>query len=350
LTAAVSQLNQDSAQVASINSQIRSNAGGRNDAGLQAQLYTTLQDMSTLAPVSVHIESDGTATVLLGGQAPLVMGTTQNNVVANLNYTPAQPVPAPVPAVTEPTTVQLTVAGQDVTSLVNQGTLGGALGFANTTMAAILGNGPQQGSLNQLAQSVADTVNGLLTSGVSSAGSAGPPIVPPVPGVALFSYGALATPPATGPLNPTTVAASLTVTNITGSQLAAITPAVAAVVGPPAVAAVAFSANGVAAQLAALANSTGANGFTLTQTYGAIATNVGQQTSTATANATADTNLLNQATTLRASLSGVSLNNQATQLLQFQESYQASAQMITTISTLAQDLLTASAAWVSSAG
>jgi flagellar hook-associated protein 1 FlgK len=50
--------------------------------------------------------------------------------------------------------------------------------------------------------------------------------------------------------------------------------------------------------------------------------------------------LLNQAQSLRAQVSGVSLNDQATQLLQFQESYQASAQLITTVNTITQALLT----------
>jgi flagellar hook-associated protein 1 FlgK len=339
LTASVGQLNTDSAQVATINGEIRSSPDGANDAGLQATLYTTLQDMSTLAPVSVHIESDGTATVLLGGQAPLVMGATQNDVKLNLNYTPPQPVPAPPTPVVEPTTAQLTVAGQDITSLVSQGSIGAELSFANTTMPSLLGNGPTQGSLNQLAQSVAQRVNTLLKSGQTSSGAAG---------VALFTYGAVT---ATGaPVSPTTVAASLGVANISGSQLAASTVAVPYSAGPPIVAAVPAVANGVATELAGLVNPTNPldmlNGFSYTQSYGNIASDIGQQASSASDNATTATDVLNQATTLRASVSGVSLNDQATQLLQFQQAYQASAQMITVVNTITQALLTASASWV----
>jgi flagellar hook-associated protein 1 FlgK len=230
----------------------------------------------------------------------------------------------------------LTVAGQDVTSLVNQGSVGAELTFTNTTLPALLGNGQQQGSLNQLAQSVADTVNNLLTSGDSSAAvpaSAGPPAVaasPAVPGVALFTYAA----------SGTSVASSLAVANITGAQLAAIAP------GPPEV------ANGIASQLAALVSPTSAVGtvgttnLSFTQFYGSVAADIGQQASTASADAATNTTVLNQATTLRAQVSGVSLNDQAAQLLQFQEAYQASAQMITAINTMTQDLLTASASWV----
>jgi flagellar hook-associated protein 1 len=322
LTASVSQLNQDSAQVATINGEIRSSANGGNDAGLQAQLYNTLQDMSTLAPVSVHMESDGTATVLLGGQAPLVMGTTQNDVTVSYPPTSAT---ATYPNAS-PTTAQLSVAGQPVTSLVNTGALGGELAFANTTMPSLLGNGQTQGSLNQLAQTVADRVNTLLQGGDSSAGP------PAVAGVPLFTYTAG---------SPTSVAASLGVANITGSQLAAIAPATGTT---------AAIANGVATELAGLVNPTNPldmlNGFSYTQSYGNIASDIGQQASTASDNATTATDMLNQATSLRANVSGVSLNDQATQLLQFQEAYQASAQMITVVNTLVQSLLTASASWV----
>lgn len=341
LTASVAQLNTDSAQVATINGQIRSDPGGANDAGLQAQLYTTLQDMSTLAPVSVHIESDGTATVLLGGQAPLVMGTTQNNVTIS-----NAPIPANAPFPNGASTTALTIAGfpqqnGDVTSLVNEGAIGAELTFANTTMPSLLGNSQTQGSLNQLAQTVADRVNTLLKGGQNAAG---------VAGVALFTYPSTTPPAVPGPTSPTTVAASLGVASITGSQLAASTVPIAASTVPPIVAAVPAVANGVATELAGLVNPTNPldmlNGFSYTQSYGNIASDIGQQASSASDNATTATDILNQATTLRASVSGVSLNDQATQLLQFQQAYQASAQMITVVNTITQALLTASASWV----
>ncbi len=311
LTSSVNQLNQDTAQIATINQEIRTSAG--SDAGLQSQLYNALQDISGLAPVTVNIESDGTATVLLGGQSPLVQGATQNKVT--LGYTQAA---NPVNAGASPSAQLLSSDGQDITSLVNQGSIGADLHFRNTTLPAILGDGQQQGSLNQLAQSVADRVNALLTGGQISSGP------PAVSGVPLFSYNANA---------PTGVAGSLSVApNMTGSQLAAISP------GPPSV------ANGVASELASMANPSNAsdmlNGFSYSQFYGNIATDVGQQTSTASSNDTINTSLLNQAESLRAQVSGVSLNAQASQLLQFQESYQASAQMITAINTMTQSLLT----------
>ncbi len=270
ITSSVAQLNQDTAQVATLNGEIRT--GNGNDAGLQAQLYTTLQDISSIAPVSVNFESDGTATVLLGGQSPLVQGTTQNKV--SLDYTQSA---NPVNAGASPSAQLLSADGQDITSLASQGSLGAALDFRNTTMPAILGDGQQQGSLNQLAQTVADRVNTLLTGGQVSAG---PPVVTGVP---LFTYNASV---------PTGIAGSLAVSStITSAQLAAISP------GPPSV------TNGVASELASFTDPTNnadmINGFSYSQFYGNIVTDVGQQASTASANDTDNTNLLNQAETLR---------------------------------------------------
>ena len=311
LSSSVSQLNQYTTQIASLNNAIRTSPG--NDAGLQAQLYNTIEQISSLAPVTVNMESDGTATVLLAGQVPLVQGVSQYNLKLNYVQSPTATNPGASPSVQI-----LTSGGQDVTSLVSQGSIGGALAFRNTTIPSILGDGQQQGSLNQLAQTVADRVNTLLTNGQVSAGP------PAVSGVPLFTYNAAV---------PTGVASSLAASStITGSQLAAIDP------GPPSV------ANGVATQIAGLVNPSSAadmlNGFSYTQFYGNMATAVGQQQSTASTNDSVNTSLLNQAQSLRSQVSGVSLNDQATKLLQFQETYQASAQMITTINTMMQSLLT----------
>jgi flagellar hook-associated protein 1 FlgK len=308
LSSSVSQLNQYTAQIATLNGEIRTSSG--NDAGLQAQLYNTIEQVSNLAPITVNMQSDGTATVLLGGQSPLVQGTTQSNI--SLGY-----IQSTGNAGASPTAEILDSNGQPITSLVDQGTIGGALSFRNTTIPSILGDANNPGSLNTLAQTVADRINSILTNGQISTGP------PPVAGVPLFTYPAG---------TPTGVAGSLSLSpNITGSQLAAISTAPTVV------------ANGAASELAAMASPTNSldmlNGFSYTQYYGTIATSVGQQATTASSNDATNTTLLNQATSLRSQVSGVSLNDQATQLLQFQESYQAAAQMITTINTMTQSLM-----------
>jgi flagellar hook-associated protein 1 FlgK len=309
LTTTVNQINQYAAQIADINGQIRQGAG--SDPGLQSQLYNTLEQLSSLAPVTVRMESDGTATVLLGGQSPLVIG--QNASPLQLAYPPAG-ASAPNPGAA-PDVQLLSADGHDVTALATSGQLGGLVAFRNTAIPSVLGDGQQQGSLNQLAQGVADRINGLLTSGQLSPGP------PPTPGVALFSYAAA---------SPTQTAVTLAVNpTITGAQLAAGT---------------ATAANDIANQLAGLASSHNAAdqiaGLSYTDFYSSIASGIGQQAASASTASDTQTQILTQAQNLRAQVSGISLNDQAAMLMQFQQGYQAAAQMISVINNITQSLLT----------
>jgi flagellar hook-associated protein 1 FlgK len=312
LSSTVSSINTLTTQIASLNVQIQSD-GGTPDAGVQAQLYNSLEQLSNLAPITVSTASDGTATVLLGGQSPLVQGVQSNALQVSFTN-PANPV---IPGAT-PDAQILSATGQDVTSLSNQGQLGGLVAFRNQTIPSVIGDSSQQGSLNQLAQGVANRVNTILEGGDVSAGP------PAVAGQALFSYSTA---------TPTEAASSLAISPaITAANLAAIAP------GPPAV------ANGVASQLAGLSDSTNAadqiGGLNYTAFYSGIASGIGQSESTAAANQTSQSQILTQAQNSRSQVSGVSLNQQAALLLQYQESYQAAAQLIATVSTTTQGLLT----------
>lgn len=310
LQSTVTQINQLSSQLAAINGQIRQGDG--NDAGLQANLYNTIEQLSNLADVSVENQTDGTVTVLMNGQIPLVLGTNQMQI--QVTYLGSAGASAGAP----PDAHIMTGSGQDVTSIVNGGQIAALLQFRNVTLPSVTGDGTQQGSLNQLAQAIADRVNGLLTSGQISPGP------PPVSGVQLFTYNT-ATPTATA----STLAVSPT---ITGSQLAAINP------GPPSV------ANGIATQLAQLSNPQSAgsmvNGMSYTDYYSSIASGIGQQQSAASSTQQSQTELLAQAQTMRDQVSGVSLNDQAASLMQFQQAYEASAKVISIIEATSQYLLT----------
>jgi len=310
ISGAVAQINNLTAQIAVANADIQQ--GGSKDAGVQTQLYNSIEKLSNLVPVSVLTASDGTATVLLGGQSPLVTGSTSHP----LSVTAASEQAATIPNATPDTAIQ-TDQGVDVTSLSNQGQLGGLLSFRNTTIPSVIGDDQQQGSLNQLANTFADRVNTLLTNGQVSAGP------PAVAGQPLFTYTAG---------TPTEVASSLAVSPaITASTLAAIAP------GPPAV------ANGTATQLANLSTSQDSadqiNNLSYTAFYSSVAAGIGQSQSNAASNQQTQAQLLTQAQTMRAQVSGVSLNDQASLLMQYQQSYQAAAQVISVINSVTQSLL-----------
>jgi flagellar hook-associated protein 1 FlgK len=303
----VAQINNLSAQIATYNGEIRT--GGATDGGLQAQVYSTLESLSGLANVQVHQESDGTFTVLLDGQSPLVIGTTAQPLAVQYPSAPNSAYPGAAPSAHIVAT-----DGSDITQQVTAGQLGGLLQFRNGDIPSVLGDESQQGSLNQLAQTIADRVNQLLQSGQTSSGASGTP---------LFSYSAG---------SPTNVAGSLALAaNIIGTQLAPVDP------GPPA------AANGIAAKLAGLSSPTAAadmiNGESYTEFYAGIATHIGSSAASASAAQSTSSDLLAQAQNLRAQVSGVSLNDQAALLTQYQRCYEAAASMIQAINTTTQYLM-----------
>jgi flagellar hook-associated protein 1 FlgK len=287
----VSQINSLTAQIAALNTQIQ--GGAQNDSGVQANLSNSLQTLSGLVNISVNYAPDGSASVLLDGQTALVTGQTANTL-----------------SISQPNSTGdlqlLDQAGQDVTAQATQGQLGGLLQVQNQTIPQSLGQ------VNQLAQSLADRVNTILTSGQVSAGP------PPVPGTALFTYTSAATAAATLSVNP----------SITASQIATIDP------GPP------VSSNGVALELASINDPTNSadmiGGQSYTSFYGQIAAEAGNASSENSANLTAQQDLTTQAQNQLSQASGVSLNDQAAQLMALQTAYQATAKVITVLQTITQ--------------
>ncbi len=266
------------------------------DPGEDAQLNSALDNLSQLTNFSTVTQSDGTVTVMLGGGSPLVIGTQQNLISGGTASGGQDQI--------------FDSQGNNITTQVTSGQLGGLLDVRNRVLAAVLGDSQQTGSLNQFAAALADSVNQTLQSGTvsSTAGAAS--------GVALFTY------------NPANAAASLAVDpSVTGAQLAPVDAS--------------GVANGNANALAALAGtaSTALGGVSLTQFIGQMAADMGNENQTATNNQTTQQQVVAQATTLRDQASGVSLDEEAVNVLQFQRAYQASAQVLTVLNTLADSLL-----------
>lgn len=96
-----------------------------------------------------------------------------------------------------------------------------------------------------------------------------------------------------------------------------------------------------ALNLAGLANSTGMFNGTASfqESYGQIIAKVGGLTHAANISADAQQSLLNRATGARENLAGVNLDEEAANLIKFQQSYQAAAQAISTASTLFDTLI-----------
>ncbi len=303
----VQQINKLTAQIQQINAEQLQNR--RQDPGIDAQMHSALEQLSQLVDFTQLKQADGTITVILSGGAPLVIGDQRYSLSASSSVPPGSANPQ------APESSQiLDSQGKDITGQITGGKLAGLLDVRNRIMASLLGDGQQAGSLNQFAKSLADTINGLLQSGTVSTAPGSPN------GAPLFAY---------NNADATIAASTLTVDpNITTDQLAAVDRN--------------GNANGIALQLASLqtsAASGGINGQTFGQAFAQIASYVGNENSTANTNQQGQQEIVAQTRDLRDHISGVSLDQQAVQMLQFQKSYQAAARLMTVIDGLTQTLM-----------
>jgi flagellar hook-associated protein 1 len=300
----VAQINQDAGAIQYYNQQIAQNS--QPDAGLSAQLENTLENLSSLANIQVVNGIGGQVTVLLGGQTALVEGQQVNAIQAGNNTASNSGNPGAAPLISIEDS-----DGNDVTSEITGGSLAGLLSVSNNLLPSLIGGGQQVGGLNTLAKSLADSVNNVLAQGTDSNGN---------PGTPLFTYNSNA---------PAGIASTLAVTSgITGSQLAAADP------GPPSV------ANGAANTLAGLDSSgSGPDGEGFTGYFASLTSTVGNAVNNANTEATAQSTLVAQAQSLQQKVSGVSLDEEATRLVELQSSYDAASKVVTVIDDTLQSLM-----------
>jgi flagellar hook-associated protein 1 len=290
----VSQINQLVGQVQQYNQQIQS--GVTPGATAQAQVYSDLETLSNLTPISTQQNSDGTISILMNGTTPLLTGTQQFNLQANL-VGPSASAAFPLG---NPTLQILDAQGQDVTGTFTGGQLGGLINYINNFAPTLVGNGSQQGALNQLAEGVADSVNSTL-------GGSTP----------LFQYGSG---------NPTQIAQSLQANpSYTSTDLANALTA-----NPNAALNLSNIANGAT-------SATQINGQSFTTFLNTTESNSASTINAQQSGLTQSSALLSQAQANRTQTQGVSLATESVNLMQYQEAFQASAEVISVINTMMQD-------------
>lgn len=294
---ATATINKLSAAISRLN--VQTVASPQENPTTDASLRADLEQLSSLVDITVTTAPDGSVSVLAGGQLPLVIGAQAYTLSVDPTAAPGS---------------QVSSTGGGTSPVSFDGQLGGFLQTRNATITPLLGGNGQTGSLNTLAAGFAALVNGLLSSGTTAAGA---------PGVPIFTYDLV---------DPTDAARSLAIDP-------AVTPAQLGLglAGPPP------QSNAIANQLAALAGSSApANqigGLSAEGLFAAIAQNIGQQVSDATTNSTTDQNALTSAQTTRQQLSGVSLDQEAVNVTDYQRSYQANAQVVSILNQLTQDVV-----------
>ncbi len=275
----VGQINQLTSQIAQLNAQI----SGLQNAGQSAgsfvdQRQQAIDQLSSLVDVSV-IPTNNTLTLTTANGAPLVSANQSFQLTTQTNAGGLHEVYS---------------EGNDITSQLTSGQLGGTLAARDQEIPAI------ENQLDTLAAGLATAVNGVQTAGFDLNGNAGTDLFNP--------------PPA----NTTGAAASLSVAITNPSLIAASSDGTA-------------GSNGNAQAMYALSNQAIIDGQNPADYYSGIVSNVGNAVADASAEQTASNSILQQLNDQLSSVSGVSLDEEAANMVQYQDAYQASAQVITTI-------------------
>jgi flagellar hook-associated protein 1 FlgK len=281
----VGQINQLTTQIAAINAQLQ-DGGSASDAADTNGTLTDQRDqlvlqLSSLTNVSVTQTNDG-ETITTGNGTPLVLGDQSFALETGVGSNGQTDV--------------LDSNGKDITSAISGGDLGGSLTLRDSTIGGLVTN------LDTLASQFATAVNSAQAQGYDQNGNTGK---------ALFSV-------------PGTVAGSAAGIAVTTTDPAAIAASSDGSAG----------SNGNLANLSAVQTSALPAGQTPTDAYASLVYQVGNATSTANAESSAVASSLSQLNTQQSGVSGVSIDEETTNLIKYQQSYEAAARVISTVETL----------------
>ncbi len=277
----VGQINQLTSQIAQLNAQI----SGLQNAGQSAgsfvdQRQQAIDQLSSLVDVSV-IPTNNTLTLTTSSGAPLVSGNQSFQLTTQTNSAGLHEVYS---------------EGNNITSQITSGQLGGTIEARDQEIPAI------ENQLDTLAAGIANSVNAVQTTGYDLNGN-------------LATNEPLFNPP---PAGTTGAAASLSVAITNPSLIAASSDGTS-------------GSNGNAQAMYALSSQAIIDGQDPTDYYSGVVSNVGNAAANAAAEQTASSQILQQLNDQLSSVSGVSLDEEAANMVQYQNAYQASAQVITTI-------------------
>ena len=279
----VGEVNQITQQIAGLNTKLAGISNSSTGYGsFIDQRDALVQKLSGLIDVSVI--NNGTSITLTTKQgAALVVGNQSFALSTALD--PASGVQ------------HIYSQGTDITGDISGGQLGGFLQARDQTLPAM------QTQLDSLAGGLTQALNTAHAMGFDLNGNAGGNLFSPVSGAGAAASMAVAI------TDPTLLAASSDGT--TGS-------------------------NGNLANLSAVANQAVSNGMTPTGAYSNLVFQVGSAVSDGNTELDASNTMLQQLQQQQASVSGVSLDEEASNLLLYQRAYQAAAQAISTIDQMLQ--------------
>lgn len=283
----VTQVNQLSAQIAALDGQIASlPSSGQDNGSLVDQRNQLTVQLAQLVGISTTA-TGSTPTLTTGNGTPLVVGNQayalQTGQEANGS------------------TFVLDANGANITAGLTGGTLGGNLAMRDQGIPRLLN------TLNQLATQFATAMNAAQAQGSDASGQAGQ---------AMFTL----------PQGGTNAATGISLNLSSGSALALSSDG-------------STGSSGNVSNLLAVGTNTLPSGQTPGDSYANLVQTIGDGSSAASSSLTATSAALTQLKTQQASTSGVSVDEETTNLLRFQQAYQAAAQVISTINSMYSTLM-----------
>ncbi|HEX4322500.1 MAG TPA: flagellar hook-associated protein FlgK [Acidobacteriaceae bacterium] len=284
VTQTVSQINSLSSQIAQLNGQLAQlTQKGQDGGAIQDQRDQLVQQLSGLTGIAITQNQDGSGeTITTGNGTPLVIGSQSFTLQTATGSNSLQKV--------------LDSNGNDVTSTIQGGQLGGAIEVRDTTIPGFTSQ------LNTLATQFATAFNTAQTQGFDSSGNAGQNFF-------------------TLPANSSDAAAGISVALTDPSQIAASSDGSA-------------GSNGNVANLTAALTGKLPSGETAAGAYANLVFQVGSAASDASTQLTAIGQNLQQLQNQQSSVSGVNVDEETTNLIRYQTAYSAAARIIDTIQQL----------------
>lgn len=280
----VTQINTLTAQIAQLNGEVtNATQTGQNPGMFIDQRDQLINQLSGLVDVSEISAGNNGLTLTTTGGANLVVGNQSFNLTSQ-----ADPV----------TGFQRVYSqGSDITSSITGGSLGGDIQARDSAIPSVLS------SLDSLAANLGNSLNSVNKSGTDLNGNPGGNLFvpPPANGQGAASQMAVAI------TDPAKIAASLDGSSGDNSNLTA---------------------------MLSLQNQAIVQGQTPMNAYSSLIFNIGNQVSTAQSETQSSQTLSQQIQNQIGSISGVSINEEAANLVQFQQAYQAAAQVASVINSL----------------
>ena len=289
VTEDIGQVNTLTAQIATLDQQISELQNANQNANTLVDQQTNLiRQLSGLIDVQVISTGNGGTELTTSNGTALVTGSQS----FALSTQPASDGAEHVLSGT-----------QDITASITGGSLGGTIQIRDQQIPGILSQ------LDQLASGFANAVNNANQQGYILSNSS-----TPQKGGNIF----------TTPTGVTGAAAAMSVAITDPSLIAASSDGTS-------------GSNGNIANLSAVASQSVANGQTPIDYYSNLVFQIGSTTSNTSADADAASQILQQLQDERGSVSGVSLDEEAANMVQYQTAYQAAARVVSTVNSLLLD-------------